>query len=66
MALYRCLLRNTAGLPLEGKSMISNADAGARQYALGLMRNLPEVQCVDVWRGSDFAFRISRFHLVAD
>jgi hypothetical protein len=66
MALYRCLLRDLAGFPLEGSSMISNADAGARQYALGLLRRRPHVQWVDVWRDADFVFRMSRFHLSAD
>jgi hypothetical protein len=66
MALYRCLLRDLAGLPLEGTSLVSNADAAARQYALGLLRRLPDVQYVDVWRDADFVFRMSRFHLAAD
>ena len=66
MALYRCLLRDLAGVPLEATSTISNADAGARQYALRLLRKLHYVQYVDVWRDSDFVFRMSRFHLSAD
>ena len=63
MTLYRCWMRNNAGLPIGWKPIMSDTDAGARKLALNMLREQPEVRNLDVWRNADLAFRLNRRHL---
>jgi hypothetical protein len=65
MTLYRCWLRDREGAPLGWKPIQSDTDAGARQLALNLLRDQPEVRNLEAWRNADLAFRLTRWHLDA-
>jgi len=65
MTVYRCFLRNRAGMPTGWKPIQSDTDAGARKLALDLLREQPQIQNVEAWRNADLAFRLSRSHLSA-
>ena len=66
MTLYRCWLRNDAGIPMGWQSIRSDTDAGARKLALRLLRERPQIQNLQVWRNADLAFRLGRSHLKAE
>jgi hypothetical protein len=65
MALYRCLLRDKTGIPVGWKALKSETDAEASQLVLSLLRELPPIQNVEVWRDADFVFRLSKAHLLS-
>ena len=59
MNVYRCYL-----LAPNSKSrrttIQSDSDAHARELALQILRNCPEVESLEAWREADFAFRLNR------
>jgi hypothetical protein len=65
MAPYRCLLRDKIGIPVGWKTLPSDTDAEARKLVLSLLRELPLIQSVEVWRDADFAFRMGKTHLLS-
>jgi hypothetical protein len=60
MALYRCSLFNGSGAQPGMTPLLAASDAEARQLALELLRQSPEVDRVEVWRDADLAFRLNQ------
>ena len=63
MTSYRLYFADRFGKPAGWKQIGSITDNAVRKSALALMRERSEIGCVEVWRESDLAFRLSRFHI---
>ena len=63
MTAYRLYFADRAGKPAGWKQIGSITDNAVRKSALALMRERSEICCVEVWRESDLAFRLSRLHI---
>jgi len=60
MALYRCSLFSRLGAWPGMTPLLAETDAEARQLALELLRQSPDVDRVEVWRDADLAFRLNQ------
>lgn len=63
MTLYRCYLRDEAGMQIGWNPIQNDTDAGARKAALLILRERPQVHNMEVWRDADLVFRLSRCDL---
>jgi hypothetical protein len=66
MTLYRCYLRDQAGVQIGWKPIHSDNDAGARKAALDILREHPHASNLEAWREADIAFRLSRCDIDLD
>jgi hypothetical protein len=60
MNLYRCYFRDTTGAPMGSESIPYQTDAGARRKAIEMLNRRCEIRHLEVWRGADLVFRLSR------
>jgi hypothetical protein len=66
MTLYRCYLRDEAGVQIGWRPIHSDTDAGARKAALDMLRERPQASNLEAWREADLAFRLNRCDLALD
>ena len=60
MSLYRCICYSDTELHPGFRPIHAGSDAEARKTAFALLRENPQMDRLEVWRGSDLAFRLNR------
>lgn len=60
MSLYRCISYGIGGLQPGFKRIHAESNTQARKAAFELLREHPQIDRLEVWLGSDLAFRMNR------